>query len=46
VIDVQYAGPRRLALGDLVGVVGGRQPGADVKELGDARVAAVRPSQP
>lgn len=36
VVDVDDAGFRRDALGDLMGVVDGRQPGADVEELADA----------
>jgi len=39
VVDVDDAGLGRDGLGDLVGVVGGRQAGADVLELADARLA-------
>jgi hypothetical protein len=48
VVDVDDAALGRDALRDLVGVVGGGQPGADVQELPDARLAgqvARRPPQ-
>jgi hypothetical protein len=39
VVDVDHPGLRRYALGDFVGVVGGRQARADVQELPDAPLA-------
>ena len=40
VVDVDDPGPRDDGLGDLVGVVRGRDAGADVKELADASLVA------
>ena len=46
VVDVDDARFRRDRLRDLVGVVGGGQPGADVEELPDARLAGQVPAPP
>jgi hypothetical protein len=43
VVDVEDAGLRRDLLGDLAGIVGGRQAGADVEELADLRFTSQKP---
>ena len=46
VVDVDDPGIRRDRLGDLMGVVGGRQAGTDVQELPDPRFAGQVPDRP